>query len=236
MAKKKSLKHQKKNPIEKKRNESKIMQSKKRLNCLYLFLFINSNIFLLFFYNEKLYFFLKVILNFNPILNIFFPSLLSSFLIPIKNKRSRRENYSIKERKETKNYITVIKYIILLNIFIFAFSNNHLYNLSTITLKIEGTGTKKIFGTHKIWYFDTKNYPNRVIINGNESIVNHTYYLNQDNNTIELIWYNEIDNCSWMFYECSDITEIDLSNFNTSKVTNIWGMFESCSKLTYRFV
>ena len=89
--------------------------------------------------------------------------------------------------------------IIVLNIFIFTFSNDKLYNTSSITLKIVGTGIKKIFGSHEVWYFDTKNYPNRVIINGNESTVNHTYYLDQDYNTIELIWYNEIDNCSMMF-------------------------------------
>ena len=35
-----------------------------------------------------------------------------------------------------------------------------------------------------------------------------------------------------MFFQCSDITEIDLSNFNTSKVNNMIGMFNGCSSLT----
>ena len=35
-------------------------------------------------------------------------------------------------------------------------------------------------------------------------------------------------NCSKMFLECYNITSIDLTNFNTSKVTNMQRMFESC--------
>ena len=35
-----------------------------------------------------------------------------------------------------------------------------------------------------------------------------------------------------MFYICSNLTTLDLSNFNTSKVTNMNYMFASCEKLT----
>ena len=35
-----------------------------------------------------------------------------------------------------------------------------------------------------------------------------------------------------MFYNCSKLTELDLSNFDTSKVTNMYGMFYNCSSLT----
>ena len=35
-----------------------------------------------------------------------------------------------------------------------------------------------------------------------------------------------------MFNDCSSLTSLDLSNFNTSKVTNMYGMFWSCSSLT----
>ena len=35
-----------------------------------------------------------------------------------------------------------------------------------------------------------------------------------------------------MFYGCQDITEIDLSNFNTSKLTYMYSMFSGCSQLT----
>ena len=38
--------------------------------------------------------------------------------------------------------------------------------------------------------------------------------------------------CSFMFYGCSNLTNIDLSSFNTKNVTNMMSMFIGCSKLT----
>ena len=35
-----------------------------------------------------------------------------------------------------------------------------------------------------------------------------------------------------MFYNCASLTSLDVSNFNTSNVTNMSYMFQSCSKLT----
>ena len=35
-----------------------------------------------------------------------------------------------------------------------------------------------------------------------------------------------------MFFRCSSLTSLDLSNFNTSLVTNMLSMFENCSSLT----
>ena len=34
-----------------------------------------------------------------------------------------------------------------------------------------------------------------------------------------------------MFYECNELTNINLSNFNTNNVTHMSGFFESCSSL-----
>ena len=36
----------------------------------------------------------------------------------------------------------------------------------------------------------------------------------------------------YMFNGCSSLTNIDLSNFNTAKVTNMTFMFDGCSSLT----
>ena len=35
-----------------------------------------------------------------------------------------------------------------------------------------------------------------------------------------------------MFSECSSLTSLNLSNFNTNNVTNMEGMFNKCSSLT----
>ena len=34
-----------------------------------------------------------------------------------------------------------------------------------------------------------------------------------------------------MFYACSSINQLDLSNFNTNKVKNMYNMFNGCSSL-----
>ena len=49
---------------------------------------------------------------------------------------------------------------------------------------------------------------------------------------IKYIFKNNIKNCNYMFYECSSLTYIDLSNFNTNNVTNMSWMFYLCSSLT----
>ena len=105
------------------------------------------------------------------------------------------------------------------------------FHSSKITLKIEGNGTKNVFSSSE--YYKAIYYPDEVYINGNkENMVNPRYYLNQSNNIVELIWNRNINNCGDMFYYCYDITEIDLSNFNSSQVTYMSSMFHRCSSLT----
>ena len=41
-----------------------------------------------------------------------------------------------------------------------------------------------------------------------------------------------LKDCSFMFYECSKITYIDLSSFNTQNASNMSYMFDGCSNLT----
>jgi len=41
-----------------------------------------------------------------------------------------------------------------------------------------------------------------------------------------------LKDCSFMFYKCSNLTNIDLSSLNTEKVSNMRNMFNECSNLT----
>jgi len=43
---------------------------------------------------------------------------------------------------------------------------------------------------------------------------------------------NNVINMSYMFYNCSSLISLNLSNFNTNKVNNMEGMFSFCSSLT----
>ena len=93
------------------------------------------------------------------------------------------------------------------------------YNYYNINLKIKGTSTKKIFSSHSEFI----NHPDEVYINGyKKNGVTYSYYLNQTDNFIELVWDNLINSSAFMFYGCTDITEIDLFNFNTSNVEDMY--------------
>ena len=177
------------------------------------------------------------------------------------NSKNKRKNKILRNIIHVRNNIIIIKLLIIIKLFIqiLPYNKNNWINIqfSNITLKIKGTGNKNVFSN--ISDFTKDYYPNFVYINGNkQETVNHSYYLNQTDNVIELIWNNTIDNCKNIFSRCSDIIEIDLSdfdtsectfmfdmfsycpsitslnlsNFNTSKVTNMQGMFINCSPLT----
>lgn len=150
----------------------------------------------------------------------------------------KKENKTlIKEEKKIfikktniKNRIFNISFIliIILDLFVKIFPGDKLLLIkntySSITLKVKGIGYKKIFNNYN---------PNTIYINGiKQKQVNYTYYLNQTDNFIELIWNNAIERTNSMFYNCTNITEIDLSNFDTSKLKCTYFMFYNCTSLT----
>ena len=49
---------------------------------------------------------------------------------------------------------------------------------------------------------------------------------------IKYTFKNNTKNTNFMFYGCSSLKEINLSNFNTNNVTSMYGMFIGCEKLT----
>ena len=146
-----------------------------------------------------------------------------------------KKNYLIGIRTYLSYFVVMFKYLIVLDLFIKVLPSNKLYllenNLSKIILKINGIGIKKVFSNNN--QFKSNYYPNEVYINGKkQDSINYSYNLTQANNIIELIWNNEINNCQYMFEGCSDINEIDLSNFDSSKVISMYQMFSGCSLLT----
>ena len=106
-------------------------------------------------------------------------------------------------------------------------------NLYSIKLKIKGTGYNNIFGKEGNLAFKTQYYPNDIIINGiNQTEKTYIYYFNKTDNLVELYWNNKIRETWNMFRRCYNITEIDLSNFDTSEVRDMGGMFMFCSLIT----
>ena len=64
--------------------------------------------------------------------------------------------------------------------------------------------------------------------------VNHMFY--ECNSLINLNFSNfntqKVTNMEWMFYSCNSLTNLNFSNFNTHNVTNMTVMFCNCNSLT----
>ena len=148
----------------------------------------------------------------------------------IKNDNDKNKVSQIKKRKNiindnntiNRNFIIIIliKFMIL-NIF-FKIKSNILFDLfnplcsSTIKLKIKGIGNSYLFGNEVGNNFTGIKYLKEVKINGNvQDTIKYIYHFKQKDNLVELLFDDNINNCSCMFRKCSNITEIDLSNFKT---------------------
>ena len=87
-------------------------------------------------------------------------------------------------------------------------------------------------GNQSLLYSGFPIEPYEVIVNGEkEESCKRTCVLNKDINNITLKFDKQIESCSNMFFPLKNITEIDLSNFDTSKVTTMSWMFCDCSNL-----
>ena len=115
------------------------------------------------------------------------------------------------------------------------FARNNILHYSYISLKVKGKGINKIFygkdAEYACSYFIP---PDEVIINSiKQNYVHYEYNFEQDENEVILIWYNKINYLGCAFYKSTNITFVDLSNFNSTLVTDIHSMFDSCKSLVY---
>ena len=127
--------------------------------------------------------------------------------------------------------------IIFINLFLIILSTNinsfiQLY-FSSITLKIRGTENKNVYCKKFSDDTEVKYPPNEIIINGiKQNETKPDYFFDRADNVVDLIWNYTISSCKNLFHGCFDITEIDLSKFDTSEVTSCQDMFRGCTSLT----
>ena len=70
-------------------------------------------------------------------------------------------------------------------------------------------------------------------INNEKILFSYKYKFKKEGKyTIKYSFHNLLTNCNYMFRECKNLTNLDLSNFNTQNVENMSGMFYNCSSLT----
>ena len=106
-------------------------------------------------------------------------------------------------------------------------------SFSTILKTIGPNATNLIFTKTAI---PSDKISSATIVSTEDSDVNAYMYLDGDTIYVSpeednaIIYANE--NCSFMFNDCHKLISLDVSNFNTSKVTSMSNMFNSCSALT----
>ena len=96
-----------------------------------------------------------------------------------------------------------------------------------ILLKIKGIGKHKFINSQIIKEI------NKICSNSTTKIEGQYITLNKEENDIiiEFNSSNKLNSLSQIFQECTNITEINLSNFNSSNIMTMNGMFDSCTSL-----
>ena len=101
-----------------------------------------------------------------------------------------------------------------------------LESTSKIALKVNEIGMQSILNK------SFRPLPNKILVNGKEiDMVDSQINVTDTNSVIELFWNETITNCSEMFAEMSNISEINFTDFDTSKVTDMSNMFMNCKSL-----
>ena len=138
----------------------------------------------------------------------------------------------IKMKNQFIKNLVLFKLLIIIEFFVQVFSFNIFqfvkFQLSIITLKINGTGEKNVFS----YIYPQQYYPKEVYINGNnQTKIKFNYSFDESNNTVELLWYDDVKYFERMFLGCFDIIEIDLSKAKSSRVNSTILMFSYCRSL-----
>ena len=95
-----------------------------------------------------------------------------------------------------------------------------------ITLEISEIGIQSILNE------SFRPLPDKILLNGKElDEIDSKINVTKENSSIELIWNEPIANCHGMFAEVLNISKINFSDFDTSKVTDMSSMFMNCESL-----
>ena len=103
--------------------------------------------------------------------------------------------------------------------------------IKDVEIKINGKAIKFAY----IYKFEKEGkYPIEYIFKNNLTKANYLFYGCNNLTNLDLSKFNtqNVTNMSNMFYGCDSLTNLNLSNFNTQNVTNMDNMFNDCKSLT----
>ena len=117
------------------------------------------------------------------------------------------------------------KIAIIFTIFFLSFNKFISNDFLSIKLKVSKVGQVKIINNPLL-------KPSQIYINGDIKYTNQdTISIDNIDDEIKLEWSNKLTDCNSMFATLDSITEIDLSEFDSSEVTDMNRMFYLCTSL-----
>ena len=119
----------------------------------------------------------------------------------------------------------------LLKAFIIICIINPRKNFSSIHIIINQKGNHRVFSESPC---GENNFiePDEIYINGiQKEVIANNYDLNSSENNITLIWEKDINSTACLFKACHNITQVDLSDFHSTELMFIHGMFWHCKSL-----
>ena len=158
--------------------------------------------------------------------------------------KKNNQNHKVKNKNILKskiiNFSQIIFFLAFLTLIQVGLNLSKLNNelsmkskANEITIKINGTGNLYIVK------YNFYNAPNSIYLNDNLQRTHTTAYKSifiptdgQIVNTVKLVWDNKLISLNKIFYGLLHLLEADLSNLDTSLVTNMEGMFYNCQSLT----
>ena len=67
----------------------------------------------------------------------------------------------------------------------------------------------------------------------NNKRINSLYYKFPDKYILKIIFINQLKDMNYLFFGCSSLSYLNLSNFNTNNVNDMSFLFTNCSSLSY---
>ena len=129
------------------------------------------------------------------------------------------------------------------NYFNHPFFNNYIESEIKILL---GNKDIRIINSYEEWYknnkrvkfkeeyYNEKEIKENCEIRINNEIIPFSYFykfINEGKYKIKYLFKNNLTNTCYIFYDCKSLTNINLFNFNTQNVTNMYNMFSHCDAL-----
>ena len=147
----------------------------------------------------------------------------------VKNKHKKYFTNQFRKQIITNQIVILVNIILLLTFTLF--SKNEQRNIkvlqSEINLTIKGNNSN-----NNVLSNDFAGEPSQILVNGEvNTSCNKMCWLSNGINNVTIRFGTQLESCKNMFKGLTNIIEIDLSNFDASKVKNMFYMFGDCSNL-----